>query len=162
MRSMFERSFVMPAVWESFRRLAPQDQWRNPVMFVCYIGAIFTTLLFFQALFGKGEAPAGYIVAVSVWLWITVLFANFAEAIAEGRGKAQAAALRAHAPGHHGEEADRAAPRRARARWSRRRTLQQGRHRAGRGRRHDPARRRGDRGRRLGERVRRSPANRRR
>jgi K+-transporting ATPase ATPase B chain len=95
MRSMFERSFVMPAVWESFRRLAPQDQWRNPVMFVCYIGAIFTTALFFQSVFGKGEAPAGYVVAVSVWLWITVLFANFAEAIAEGRGKAQAAALRA-------------------------------------------------------------------
>jgi K+-transporting ATPase ATPase B chain len=95
MRSMFERSFVMPAVWESFRRLAPQDQWRNPVMFVCYIGAIFTSLLFLQSVFGKGEAPAGYIVAVSIWLWITVLFANFAEAIAEGRGKAQAAALRA-------------------------------------------------------------------
>src|SRR5689334_617159 len=95
MRSMFERSFVMPAVWESFRRLAPQDQWRNPVMFVCYVGAISTTLLYLQSAFGKGEAPAGYIVAVSAWLWITVLFANFAEAIAEGRGKAQAAALRA-------------------------------------------------------------------
>ena len=95
MRSMFERSFVMPAVWESFRRLAPQDQWRNPVMFVCYVGAIFTTLLFVQSVWGKGEAPAGYISAVSIWLWITVLFANFAEAIAEGRGKAQAAALRA-------------------------------------------------------------------
>jgi K+-transporting ATPase ATPase B chain len=95
MRPMFERAFVMPAVWESFRRLAPQDQWRNPVMFVCYIGAIFTTALFFQSVFGKGEAPAGYIVAVSIWLWITVLFANFAEAIAEGRGKAQAAAMRA-------------------------------------------------------------------
>jgi K+-transporting ATPase ATPase B chain len=93
--SMFERAFVMPALRDSFCRLAPQDQWRNPVMFVCYIGAIFTTLLFFQSVFGKGEAPAGYIVAVSIWLWITVLFANFAEAIAEGRGKAQAAALRA-------------------------------------------------------------------
>jgi K+-transporting ATPase ATPase B chain len=95
MRSMFERSFVMPAVWESFRRLAPQDQWRNPVMFVCYVGAIFTTLLFLQSTFSTGDAPAGYIAAVSIWLWITVLFANFAEAIAEGRGKAQAAALRA-------------------------------------------------------------------
>jgi K+-transporting ATPase ATPase B chain len=95
MRSMFERSFVMPAVWESFRRLAPQNQWRNPVMFVCYIGAIFTTLLLLQSTFSAGEAPAGYIAAVSVWLWITVLFANFAEAIAEGRGKAQAASLRA-------------------------------------------------------------------
>jgi K+-transporting ATPase ATPase B chain len=92
---MFERAFLMPAVWESFRRLAPQDQWRNPVMFVCYVGAIFATLLFLQSTFSTGEAPAGYIVSVSIWLWITVLFANFAEAIAEGRGKAQAAALRA-------------------------------------------------------------------
>src|SRR5579862_9000343 len=95
MRSMFETSFVMPAVWESFRRLTPRAQWRNPVMFVCYIGAILTTGLYAQALSGKGEAPAGYILAISAWLWITVLFANFAEAIAEGRGKAQAAALRA-------------------------------------------------------------------
>jgi K+-transporting ATPase ATPase B chain len=92
---MFERSFVMPAIWESFRRLEPRAQWRNPVMFVCYVGAILTMALFVHALGGKGEAPAGYILAVSLWLWLTVLFANFAEAIAEGRGKAQAAALRA-------------------------------------------------------------------
>ena len=95
MRPMFERSFLMPAIWESFRRLSPRAQWRNPVMFVCYIGAILTTVLFVHALGGKGEAPARYILAVSLWLWVTVLFANFAEAIAEGRGKAQAAALRA-------------------------------------------------------------------
>ncbi len=93
--SMFQPSFVMPAVWESFRRLTPRAQWRNPVMFVCYIGAILTTGLWAQALSGKGEAPTGYIFAVTAWLWITVLFANFAEAIAEGRGKAQADALRA-------------------------------------------------------------------
>jgi K+-transporting ATPase ATPase B chain len=93
--ALFQRAFLMPAVWESFRRLAPQDQWRNPVMFVCYVGAIFTTFLFFQSTFSHGETPAGYIAAISVWLWITVLFANFAEAIAEGRGKAQAASLRA-------------------------------------------------------------------
>jgi K+-transporting ATPase ATPase B chain len=93
-RSMFERSFVAPAIWESFKRLAPQVQWKNPVMFVCYIGAILTTGLGIQAVVGQGEAPAGYILQVSLWLWFTVLFANFAEAIAEGRGKAQAAALR--------------------------------------------------------------------
>ena len=92
---MFETSFVVPAIQESFLRLTPRAQWRNPVMFVCYIGAILTTGLWVQALSGKGEAAAGYIFAVSAWLWITVLFANFAEAIAEGRGKAQAAALRA-------------------------------------------------------------------
>jgi K+-transporting ATPase ATPase B chain len=93
--AMFDRAFVMPAVWESFRRLAPQAQWRNPVMFVCYIGAIFTSFLFLQSIFSNGEAKGSYIAAISAWLWITVLFANFAEAIAEGRGKAQAASLRA-------------------------------------------------------------------
>jgi K+-transporting ATPase ATPase B chain len=64
-------------------------------MFVVYVGSILTTILYFQALGGKGEAPAGFILAVSLWLWFTVLFANFAEAVAEGRSKAQAAALRA-------------------------------------------------------------------
>jgi K+-transporting ATPase ATPase B chain len=94
-RAMFEPEFVKPAIWEAFKRLAPQVQWKNPVMFVCYVGAILTTGLGVQAIVGKGEAPAGYILAVSLWLWFTVLFANFAEAIAEGRGRAQAAALRA-------------------------------------------------------------------
>jgi K+-transporting ATPase ATPase B chain len=94
-RAMFQPQFVRPAIWEAFARLAPQVQWKNPVMFVCYVGAILTTGLGIQAIAGKGEAPAGYILAVSLWLWFTVLFANFAEAIAEGRGKAQAAALRA-------------------------------------------------------------------
>jgi K+-transporting ATPase ATPase B chain len=92
---MFEPAFVKPALWEAFKRLAPQMQWKNPVMFVCYVGAILTTALGIQAIVGRGEAPAGYILAVSLWLWFTVLFANFAEAVAEGRGKAQAAALRA-------------------------------------------------------------------
>jgi K+-transporting ATPase ATPase B chain len=63
-------------------------------MFIVYVGSLLTTGLFFQALAGKGEAPAGFILAISLWLWLTVLFANFAEAIAEGRGKAQAEALR--------------------------------------------------------------------
>jgi len=63
-------------------------------MFVVYLGSILTTLLFVQALLGQGEAPAGFILAISLWLWFTVLFANFAEALAEGRSKAQAASLR--------------------------------------------------------------------
>jgi K+-transporting ATPase ATPase B chain len=63
-------------------------------MFVVFIGSIITTLLWVQALGGKGEAPAGFILAVALWLWFTVLFANFAEALAEGRSKAQAASLR--------------------------------------------------------------------
>jgi K+-transporting ATPase ATPase B chain len=67
---------------------------RNPVMFVVEVGSVLTTLLWIQALTGRGEAPAGFIGAVAVWLWFTVLFANFSEALAEGRGKAQAEALR--------------------------------------------------------------------
>jgi len=93
--SMFEARFLQPALVESLRRLAPRYQWRNPVMFVCYIGAIFTTGLGIQALVGTGEASAGYILNVSLWLWFTVLFANFAESLAESRSKAQAAHLRA-------------------------------------------------------------------
>ncbi|MGZ8154079.1 MAG: potassium-transporting ATPase subunit KdpB [Burkholderiales bacterium] len=92
---MLEARFLQPAVVEAVKRLAPQYQWRNPVMFVCYIGAIFTTGLGIQAIVGTGEAPAGYILNVSLWLWFTVLFANFAEALAESRSKAQAAHLRA-------------------------------------------------------------------
>ena len=91
---MFDRSLLAPAVADSFTKLDPRVQWRNPVMFVVYIGAILTTLLGIQALLGKGEAPAWFIGNVAVWLWFTLLFANFAEALAEGRSKAQAAALR--------------------------------------------------------------------
>jgi K+-transporting ATPase ATPase B chain len=93
--SMFEAKFAVPAIFEAFKRLAPHYQWKNPVMFVCYAGAILTTALFLQSIFFVGEAAPGYIFAVSLWLWFTVLFANFAEAVAEGRGRAQAAALRA-------------------------------------------------------------------
>ncbi|MBM4202285.1 MAG: potassium-transporting ATPase subunit B, partial [Gammaproteobacteria bacterium] len=82
------------ALWESFVKLAPQTQWKNPVMFVVYLGSILTTILWLQALTGQGEAPAGFIFAITAWLWFTVLFANFAEAVAEGRSKAQAAFLR--------------------------------------------------------------------
>jgi K+-transporting ATPase ATPase B chain len=86
---LMKRAFL-----DSFLRLTPRYQWRNPVMFVVYIGSILTTILWVQALLGKGEAPAGFILAVTLWLWVTLLFANFAEAIAEGRSKAQAASLK--------------------------------------------------------------------
>ncbi len=93
-RPLFDAAIIWPAVIDSFRKLSPRRQIRNPVMFVVYVGSILTTILFVQALVGTGEAQAGFILAVSVWLWFTVLFANFAEAMAEGRGKAQAASLR--------------------------------------------------------------------
>jgi K+-transporting ATPase ATPase B chain len=91
---LFDPDLLGPAVVDSFRKLAPLVQIRNPVMFVVYIGSILTSVLFVQALRGHGEAPAMFIFAVSAWLWFTVLFANFAEALAEGRSKAQAASLR--------------------------------------------------------------------
>jgi potassium-transporting ATPase ATP-binding subunit len=93
-RPLFDPSIVRQAVIDAFRKLTPARQVRNPVMFVVYVGSILTTALFVHALVGRGEAPAGFILWVSVWLWFTVLFANFAEAMAEGRGKAQAASLR--------------------------------------------------------------------
>jgi K+-transporting ATPase ATPase B chain len=93
-RPLFDPPIVRRAIADSFRKLDPRHQVRNPVMFVVEVGSVLTTGLFLQALAGKGEAPAGFILAVSAWLWFTVLFANFAEAMAEGRGKAQADSLR--------------------------------------------------------------------
>ena len=89
-----DKALLKRAAIDSFRRMTPRYQWRNPVMFVVYVGSLLTTVLWIQALLGQGEAPAGFILAVMLWLWVTLLFANFAEAIAEGRGKAQAASLK--------------------------------------------------------------------
>ncbi len=87
-------SLYRRALWESIRKLNPRSMVGNPVMFIVEIGSAATTALWLQALTGTGEAPAWFIGAVSLWLWLTVLFANFSEALAEGRGKAQAEALR--------------------------------------------------------------------
>jgi K+-transporting ATPase ATPase B chain len=91
---LFEPDITRRALGAAFRKLAPRHQLRNPVMFVVWVGSVLTTLLAVQAFLGRGEAPAGFILAVALWLWFTLLFANFAEAMAEGRGKAQADALR--------------------------------------------------------------------
>jgi K+-transporting ATPase ATPase B chain len=93
-RSTLRRELYQRAVLDSFVKLDPRRMVRNPVMFVVEVGSLLTTVLWIQALFGKGEAPAGFIAGVAIWLWFTVLFANFSEAVAEGRGKAQAEALR--------------------------------------------------------------------
>ncbi len=89
-----------PAPWssiaiEALRKLSPRVQIKNPVMFVVYLGGIITTLLWMRAMVGHGDAPANFTLAIAAWLWFTVLFANGAEALAEGRGKAHAEALRA-------------------------------------------------------------------
>ena len=90
----FRTELYRRAIFDSFVKLDPRVQLRNPVMFVVDVGSVLTTGLWIQSLFGKGEAPAAFIGAVAIWLWFTVLFANFSEALAEGRGKAQAEALR--------------------------------------------------------------------
>jgi K+-transporting ATPase ATPase B chain len=93
-RGLFDLPIVRRAIIDAFLKLDPRHQVRNPVMFVVEVGSALTTLLFLQALIGHGEAPASFILAISLWLWFTVVFANFAEAMAEGRGKAQADTLR--------------------------------------------------------------------
>ncbi|MDO9162867.1 MAG: potassium-transporting ATPase subunit KdpB [Methylococcaceae bacterium] len=92
--SLFDRAILQQAIVDAFGKLTPRQQWKNPVMFVVYLGSILTTVLWLQALSGESEEPAGFILAITLWLWFTVLFANFAEAVAEGRSKAQAAFLR--------------------------------------------------------------------
>ena len=99
-RSLFERDILKAAILASFGKLDPRQVARNPVMFVVEVGAILSTLVWIVQAFG-GDAPGGggdpawFTFTVAIWLWITVVFANFAEAIAEGRGKAQADTLRA-------------------------------------------------------------------
>ena len=88
--SLFDSSIIAPAIGESFKKLDPRLMIKNPVMFVTEVGALLTTIGIFTA-----KSDHGFIIQLAIWLWFTVLFANFAEAVAEGRGKAQAASLRA-------------------------------------------------------------------
>jgi K+-transporting ATPase ATPase B chain len=93
-QSLFDTAVIRHAWRDAIFKLDPRHQVKNPVMFIVWVGSVLTTLLFAQALAGTGEAPAWFILSITVWLWFTVLFANFAEAMAEGRGKAQADSLR--------------------------------------------------------------------
>lgn len=93
-RPLFDPPIVRRAIWDSLLKLSPRHQLRNPVMFTVYLGSAFTLLLFVQSLSSHGSESPWFILAISAWLWFTVLFANFAEAMAEGRGKAQADTLR--------------------------------------------------------------------
>jgi K+-transporting ATPase ATPase B chain len=88
------RELLARAALDALRKLHPRRQLRNPVMLVVWVGAAFTLLVFLDAFFGAASESPGFVLAISLWLWFTVLFANFAEAVAEGRGKAQADALR--------------------------------------------------------------------
>jgi K+-transporting ATPase ATPase B chain len=94
-RDLFSAALALAAVKQSFIMLRPDIQWKNPVMFVVEVGAALTLLFILRALFGAaGPFPLGYFIALDFWLWLTVLFANFATAFAEERGRAQAASLR--------------------------------------------------------------------
>ncbi len=90
------RPILLQGIRDAFAKLDPRVQVRNPVMFVVFVGSLFTTVLGVAAALGMAPdaGDPGFVLMVSAWLWLTVLFANFAEALAEGRGKAQAAALR--------------------------------------------------------------------
>src|SRR6202163_3348941 len=97
--SLTDRTILIPAIGQSFKKLDPRLMARNPVMFVVEIGSVITTIVFIAGLFNGSPATSGpnnelFVGQITIWLWFTVLFANFAEAVAEGRGKAQAAALR--------------------------------------------------------------------
>jgi K+-transporting ATPase ATPase B chain len=99
-RSLLDPEILRPALWESVRKLDPRVQVRNPVMFVVEVGALITTVAWLLQLFGAGSLggghePGWFTFSITVWLWLTVVFANLAEALAEGRGRAQAASLRA-------------------------------------------------------------------
>src|SRR5262245_17509162 len=93
--SLFSRELVLAAIRDSFPKLDPREQVRNPVMFIVELGSVITTVIFVLDLARGRTGGLWFVGVISVWLWLTVLFANFAEAIAEGRGKAQANALRA-------------------------------------------------------------------
>jgi potassium-transporting ATPase ATP-binding subunit len=97
--NLLDRAILVPALWDSIKKLDPRRMARNPVMFVVEVGSVITTIVFIAGLFNGAPALSGpnnelFVGQVTLWLWFTVLFANFAEAVAEGRGKAQAAALR--------------------------------------------------------------------
>src|SRR6201993_4978936 len=92
---LFSRELVLAAIRDSFPKLDPRSQVRNPVMFIVELGSVITTVTFFLDLIRGRTGSLWFVGVIAFWLWLTVLFANFAEAIAEGRGKAQADALRA-------------------------------------------------------------------
>src|ERR1700730_3749370 len=97
--SLTDRAILVPAISDSFRKLHPRSMVRNPVMFVVEVGSVITTIAFVAGLFNGAPAFSGpnnelFVGQITIWLWFTVLFANVAEAVAEGRGKAQAASLR--------------------------------------------------------------------
>ena len=148
--AMLDPKIVMPAIGSAFAKLDPRLMIKNPVMFVVEVVAALTTVIFLRDLV-TGGANLGFTFQIILWLWFTVLFANFAEAVAEGRGKAQAESLRQDPHREPGQAVDRL---RQDLSAGVRHQPQGRRYRAGRGRRQHSLRRRSDRRRRLGQRGR--------
>ena len=94
MKQVNKQAVYRDSILQALKKLAPAVQVHNPVMFIVYIGAIFTTILFIANIAGITDEPSWYVFVIALILWFTVLFANFAEAIAEGRGRAQAESLK--------------------------------------------------------------------
>src|ERR1700720_1487123 len=94
-RSLLDPAIIRPAIWDAFRKLDPRLMIRNPVMFVVEIVCVLATIIYLRDFVTGADAAAlKFTFQIGLWLWVTLLFANFAEAVAEGRGKAQAATLR--------------------------------------------------------------------
>lgn len=91
---LFSKAGILQGLLGALAKLSPRQQLKNPVMFVVYLGSLLTTWLWFRSWYEPGDESSGFILTITLWLWFTVLFANFAEALAEGRSKAQAAFLR--------------------------------------------------------------------
>ena len=91
---LFNRKTMMSAFLDAIKKCTPQAQWHDPVMFIVYVGALLTTGIWFAVLLGHLPPDNHFTFQIMLWLWITLLFANFAESLAESRSKAQAASLR--------------------------------------------------------------------
>lgn len=91
---LFDNKLIKQSIFESIKKCTPQAQWRNPVMFVVFIGSIITTFLWLAMVMDYTQGSAWFSGMITLWLWFTVIFANFAEALAEGRSKAQAQSLK--------------------------------------------------------------------
>ena len=106
--SIFDRRIMRTALIDSLKKLDPRSLWRNPVMFSVEIASFITLITFVMSLLGKTSDPAWFTGLVSLWLWLTVIFATFAEALAEGRGKARAASLQKDPHRGCGQKSDKA------------------------------------------------------
>ena len=148
--AMLDRKIVMPAIGSAIAKLDPRLMLKNPVMFVVEIVAALTTVIFIRD-FMTGSESLGFTFQIILWLWFTVLFANFAEAVAEGRGKAQAEIAEENPYRKPGQAALRLRPDLPHGAWHQ---PESRRYRAGRGRRQHSFRWRGDRGRRFRQRGR--------